>query len=145
VIVGSRTRPAHSRQVVALCVITFIGTLMQLGLCAMDLPTELDVSDMLAHAPAGACWFTGADRSVARPVPDLSRLLRDGLSARAILAQQRTAALTSIGVVAGPLLLATWMGGTACLARARRWSRAADVPGGRAGAGLLVRLCISRT
>lgn len=142
-IADSRAHAARGRQVVALWLVTFLGAIIQVGLFSLDVPPEVGISEMLAHAPAGACWVAGADRAEGTSSARLCQLLREGLSARAVLVRHRTAGLTSIGVLAGCLSLAAWTTGGGH-GGARRRARARAVPGG-AGAGLLIRLCISRT
>jgi hypothetical protein len=145
VIADSRAHASYSRRVVALWLITLVGALLQAGLCTLDLPPEAGISELLAHAPAGACWVAGADRAERTSPARLCQLLREGLSARAVLVQHRTAGLTSIGVVPGCLLAAWITGGCAGPGAVLRRARARRVPARRAGARLLIRLCVSRT
>jgi hypothetical protein len=146
VITDSRAHASHGRQVVALWLITLIGALVQVGLCSLDLPPEIGISEMLAHAPAGACWVAGADRAERTSPAQLCGLLREGLSARAVVVEHRTAGLTSIGVVPGCLLLAAWItGACAGLGSALRWAGARRALARPTGARLLIRLCVSRT
>jgi hypothetical protein len=128
---------------VALWVITFIGVLVQMGLCSLDLSPEAAVADVLTHAPAGACWVTGGGRAPVR-APRLCRLLREALRARSILIRHRTEGLASIGVVAGclPLVACTGPGGARLGATRHNGPRPSS---SRGGARLLIRLCISRT
>lgn len=144
-IANSRARAAHSRRVVAIWLVTFIGALIQIGLCSLDVPPEVGISEMLAQAPAGACWVAAADQADASSARQC-RLLSEALAARAAAGEHRTAGLLSIGVVSGGLLLAAWTtGGRAGHGSARRWAEACRARTARAGARVLVRLCVSRT
>ncbi|HEV7935367.1 MAG TPA: hypothetical protein VGP70_24015 [Actinomadura sp.] len=142
-IVNSRAPAAHSRQAVALWVITLIGTLVQLGLCSLDLPSEAAVADVLLHAPAGACLVTGGRCATVAASPLPGRLFREALGARSTLIRHRTQGLTSIGMVAGSPRPREWIG----LGGARPGARhdGTHARHGRAGTRLLIRLCVSRT
>lgn len=140
-IVYSRAPAAHSRQAVALWMITLIGALVQLGLCSLNLPPEAAVADALMHAPAGACLITGGGcATVVRP-PLPGRLLHEALWARSALARHRAEGLTAIGAVAASPPPRAWTG----FGGARPDGARHDDPHARAGARLLIRLCVSRT
>jgi hypothetical protein len=146
VIANSRARAAHSRRVVAIWLVTFVGALIQLGLCSLDVPPEVGISEMLAQAPAGACWVAGADAAERASSARSCRLLHEALGARAAAGEHRTAALRSIGVVSGGALLAAWTTDSRPgHGSARRWAEACRARTACAGARLLVRLCVRRT
>lgn len=145
-IAGSRVKTVHSRQVLALWLITFIGVLLQLGLCSPDLPAEVVISALPAPVPVGAGSIADGDGATGRPGPDQCHLLRACVSARSASARRRADGLASVGVLTGWLLLAGWTGtGDGGLLRVRHRSRSRDMSARRARGRLLIRLCVSRT